>query len=193
MSKRKYYPEIGKIYNFYTVINEDTIKIDGKVAYNVRCKCGKIEFKQGRHLENGRCKSCKSCASKRTAIKSPPPNIVKDKKLGITYYRLIGYSANKRELNLEVSLDFILKLLEKQNNKCALSGLPIRLTDDIQHNNKECTASLDRINSLLDYTEENVQWVHKDINRLKNNFDQEKFIEMCTLISEYNKQKYERK
>ena len=49
---------------------------------------------------------------------------------------------------------------------------------------KETTASLDRIDSLLGYTIDNVQWVHKDINRIKFDMSQCRFVELCCLIAE---------
>jgi len=41
------------------------------------------------------------------------------------------------------------------------------------------TASLDRIDSTKGYTLDNIQWVHKTLNRLKMNLDNQEFIEWC--------------
>jgi len=49
---------------------------------------------------------------------------------------------------------------------------------------RETTASLDRINNDLGYIEGNVQWVHKDVNRMKWAFTQDRFLELCCLITE---------
>ena len=75
------------------------------------------------------------------------------------------------------------ELFEKQNRKCALSGLLLNFPKD--RNTHGGTASLDRIDSNGNYTLDNVQWVHKDINRLKNSFDQDYFINLCKLVSNY--------
>lgn len=61
---------------------------------------------------------------------------------------------------------------------CALSGMPISIDYD------NTTASLDRIDSTLAYTVDNIQWLHKDINMLKNKYSQHKFIEMCIMIAD---------
>ena len=45
------------------------------------------------------------------------------------------------------------------------------------------TASLDRIDSSKGYVIGNVQWVHKDINIMKNKFDNQYFIDMCKKIA----------
>lgn len=47
-------------------------------------------------------------------------------------------------------------------------------------------ASLDRKDSSVGYTKNNIQWVHKAINRLKTDFNQKKFIELCHLVSNFN-------
>lgn len=46
---------------------------------------------------------------------------------------------------------------------------------------------LDRIDSSKGYIEGNVQWVHKDVNMMKQNYSQKYFIEMCKKIYETNK------
>ena len=45
------------------------------------------------------------------------------------------------------------------------------------------TASLDRIDSNKGYTKDNVQFVHKDINWMKQDFEQNKFIEYCKKVA----------
>ena len=44
------------------------------------------------------------------------------------------------------------------------------------------TASLDRIDSNLDYIEGNVQWVHKRVNAMKSDMSTKEFLEWCTLV-----------
>ena len=50
----------------------------------------------------------------------------------------------------------------------------------MRHN--KSTASLDRIDSSKGYTIDNIQWLHKDINKMKWDFSQEKFLELCKKI-----------
>lgn len=67
----------------------------------------------------------------------------------------------------------------KQNKKCALSGVPISFIK----NENGYSASIDRIDSKQEYILENIQLVHKDINLMKNHFDENYFIDMCILIA----------
>lgn len=46
------------------------------------------------------------------------------------------------------------------------------------------TASLDRKDNTRGYTLNNVQWVHKDVNIMKNTFDRDYFVSMCRRVAE---------
>lgn len=50
----------------------------------------------------------------------------------------------------------------------------------------ETTASIDRIDSSNGYIEDNIQWVHKDVNMMKQKMTNIELIEMCKLIVENN-------
>lgn len=80
----------------------------------------------------------------------------------------------------EISIKEAWNLFLEQERKCALSGIELEFG---KTNKDKFTASLDRIDSSKGYTLDNVQWVHKDINRMKNVFSQEYFIETCKAIA----------
>jgi hypothetical protein len=69
-------------------------------------------------------------------------------------------------------------LFERSNNRSALSGRYIEI---------DKTASLDRIDSSKGYITGNLQWLHKDINWMKNSFSQEDFIKLCRDVTRYQK------
>ena len=48
------------------------------------------------------------------------------------------------------------------------------------------TASLDRIDSKKGYIKGNLQWVHKDLNIMKNSYPNQYFIEMCKKVANAN-------
>jgi hypothetical protein len=83
---------------------------------------------------------------------------------------------NGRFLFWDISIEYLNSLIENQKYKCALSR--IKLDRDI--------SSLDRINSTKGYIEGNVQWVHKDINIMKNSYDESYFLFLCNLIARHN-------
>lgn len=70
-------------------------------------------------------------------------------------------------------------------NTCALSGIPIIYK---KHNkDSDATASLDRIDSSKGYVKGNVQWVHKDVNKIKNNLSEKRLMELCKSIYLFNR------
>lgn len=171
----------------YTRI-DDIVNIskEGRRLFHVECKCGKIEFKRADYLLKGRCTSCKSCASKKTVVKYPMPvNRTGHEGLSGTHYFSIKYGAIRRGLDFNLSPEFLWNLYLKQNKLCALTGLPITLVNKIKNNNVDwniITASVDRIDSSKGYEPNNVQWVHKEANKLKNDYSMNELVYWCGLI-----------
>jgi len=86
------------------------------------------------------------------------------------------------------NIEHLWELYIQQYKKCALTGLDIemKLKDDTAYDGYRQIASLDRINSKLGYCIGNIQWVHKDVNIMKNKFDQDYFLQICKLITTKN-------
>ncbi len=91
--------------------------------------------------------------------------------------------ARRRGLAVEVDLAYLSALLEGQSFTCALSGVSIWAAKT-EKQYRHQTASLDRIDSSLGYVRGNLQWVHKDVNQMKMDLNQEYFIRMCKMIAE---------
>lgn len=103
-------------------------------------------------------------------------------------YLAVGANADNHN-PFKVSIKELWELFEKQNRQCSLSGLDIQfgVQSRVKEKQKECTASLDRVDNSRGYTIDNVQWVHKDINKMKNTHSQEAFINICKLVASKNK------
>lgn len=97
----------------------------------------------------------------------------------ILWARIIKCGSS-RDLQFTITPEYIWNLYLSQDRKCALSDLEIIIDTSV---GGECTASLDRIDSNGGYIEGNVQWVHKDVNRMKSDIDEKRFIQMCKAIS----------
>lgn len=94
------------------------------------------------------------------------------------HWKNILSSADRRGIIVEVNQEYCWELYKKQQGLCALSGIPITLGE-------KNTGSLDRINSLKNYTPDNIQWVHKSINKMKSNLKQEQFVDFCRKVTEH--------
>lgn len=90
-------------------------------------------------------------------------------------------SRRNKIVELNIKIEYAWDLFIKQNRKCIFSGIELVFGK----NNKDTTASLDRIDSSKGYIEGNVQWVHKIVNKMKNVLPDEEFIEWCCIIAEH--------
>jgi len=153
------------------------------------CDCGTIKVVPGSSLKKGSSKSC-GCLNlelKRSRSKSNHPAWKGFEGISGRYIKNTKRGAKIRGLTFSVTAEQMWEKFVEQEGKCALTGKEIgfpvtRDMDDIQR-----TASIDRINSSHGYTIENIQWVHKDVNKLKQDFEESKFIELCEQVVSYNK------
>lgn len=167
-----------------------------EIIYQRNCaRCSKIIYYKNKALLVQALKRNSVCRSCRTAI----ANISKKRNMkmqnnpawkgfyDIPYswfsnYFERGKGSKKRIGN--ITIEDVYHLWVKQNKKCALSGVEIGFKNlkTVGH-----TCSIDRINSNGEYTLDNIQLVHKDINRMKNAFNQDYFIKMCKLVADHIK------
>lgn len=90
----------------------------------------------------------------------------------------IKYSAARRNIYFDpdLTVEFAWNLYITQNKKCKLSNIPITINRSKKISN---TASLDRINSSLGYSKDNVQWLHRDVNYMKQSLSNKDTIKLC--------------
>ncbi len=149
------------------------------------CKDKTIVLVTQGHLLSGHSKSCR-CVWK--TIGPGHPSFKGYGELSHTFWGTIKASASVRNIEFAITIEFAWNLFIKQNRKCALSGVDLEM-HPMEKSTVRNTASLDRIDSSKDYTEDNVQWVHKKLNRMKVNMLDEEFIKWCTVVAEFNRNK----
>lgn len=125
-------------------------------------------------------------AKKLNLKKLSKPNF-KYKNISHKYWSSIINGAKNRGLSIEITPKFIWSLYLKQKKKCALSNWDI----EFSLQNGYSTASIDRIDSSKGYLKNNVQLVHKLINRCKLNYSEDFFIKMCRDVSKNKIEKTE--
>lgn len=136
-----------------------------------RCSCGFERSILGQSLIRGESTCCRKCQFKKQVLKDCLPR---------TIWSRIRINAKQRKLPVTLTRQQAYDLFLQQRKCCKLSGLPISLSFD---ENRLVSASLDRIDSSQGYTLQNVQWVHKDINMMKQALKQQRFIELCAKVS----------
>lgn len=103
-----------------------------------------------------------------------------------SFWHIVMRNARLRNIDVTITIEDAWNLFLSQNKKCALSGIDITFGES---NYDETTASLDRIDSNKGYDIDNIQWVHKTLNFMKNNLTDEKFIYYCQKVVEYRENK----
>jgi len=98
----------------------------------------------------------------------------------VSWYNSFEKSALTRGYGWCLTPEFVDTLHQQQRGLCIYSGLKIGWS----LSGWDHTASIDRINNDLGYTEENVQLVHKEINMLRGSLESEKFVELCKLVAD---------
>jgi len=150
-----------------------------EIFFQCKCDCGNTKKIRGISILRGT-KSCGCLAAEKTRERQWRGY----GKLSKTAFNKILESARKRDLEVKITIKDAWNLFVKQKGKCAISGVVIgfgvRTRDGIQ------TASLDRIDSKKEYTKDNIQWVHKNVQTMKWDFEQNNFINWCILVAKYN-------
>jgi hypothetical protein len=100
----------------------------------------------------------------------------------------VKYPADEREF--DITVPFLVDLLERQDGKCALSGLPMLTAThrDERPDDARCNPnklSIDRIDSSRGYTEDNVQLVRWRPNSMKMDMTSDVYEEEIRIQYEY--------
>lgn len=172
------YTILGKGNNKFHKVNHSYLTLEAK------CKCGKereiglttlLNIKKGK-VTSDNCPTCLGNSRKHIEdFNGLSGNIL------LTLIR----NAEIRNIKVDLTMRDIYEVYIEQDKKCKLTGLP--LTFKMNGQDTSGTASVDRIDSNKDYTLDNIQIIHKHINKMKMEFDQDYFIEMCKLIANHGK------
>lgn len=105
------------------------------------------------------------------------------------YWRTVTYGATTaRNLTFSITIQQAWNLFLKQDRRCAITGIKLMFAEfnkDFVEGHQ--TASLDRIDSSKGYALDNVWWVHKRVNMMKQSLSMEEFKYWCKMVTEYNK------
>jgi hypothetical protein len=171
------------------------------------CSCCKIEksvseFGKDNSKVSGVKSSCKSCNNSNIKVwreKNKEYRLSYDKQYYANNKEKIKVKNQKRytNLTLDQKFDQLVKTAgERKNKKCFITvehlhdvwqrqeGLcvytKLPLTSEGHQLN---TVSLDRVDSSKDYTVDNIQLVCVPINRMKLDYTEDQFIELCRLVT----------
>ena len=175
----------GQIFGKLSIIRLCEDRYLGRQAmWECQCECGRTAKVLASKLIQGRTRSC-GCLRNRPSSRRKYAGCITG-----SYWGCIKRHARTRNLEFKITQEFAWQLYLKQKQKCAYSGIELTFTRKWDERSYQ-TASLDRIDSSKGYTEDNVQWVHKDIQRLKWDLKEDRFLELISLIYNHRIKKNE--
>lgn len=141
-------------------------------AYLCECRCGRRKILAATSLKMGNSRSCINCSTAEFSKTIIP----------VVYIGNLKHSAYKRGIPFLIDAEYLEQLYEQQGRRCALTGARLNMGDGSSPASS-MTASVDRINSSGVYEPGNVQWVHKLVNTMKWDLDQQDFINICHAVA----------
>lgn len=169
--KTKY--EVGNVVNGFTLLNREGI-YDWKVAH----ECGRVYIVRTSSIKKQ--KKCRGCIPKGSNHHAWKGYGEISHDLFTTY----KHSAAAKDLPFTITIEQLWQLFLKQKRRCAFTGEELHFNETFK-GKKNKTASPDRIDSTLGYVDGNIQWVHRDVNKLKKNMPNHRFLEICLNVAKH--------
>ena len=92
---------------------------------------------------------------------------------------MVKTAGERKNKNCFITVEHLHDVWQRQEGLCAYTKLP--LSSEAHQLN---TVSLDRIDSDKDYTADNIQLVCVPINRMKLDYSEDQFIQLCKLVAQ---------
>lgn len=181
-NRAKRHPSGTKVGN-WVVIEGDTKPAKGHgIQHYCQCAiCGHkmyVNINRKSTLRSVRCMKCKNSKILLDDGSVNVPYIIK------YYFHNLTKNLIRRnkvsQLDFNITPEYLIELYHRQLGRCAISGMRL-----VNHEIKlaDLVLSLDRIDSNQGYIKGNVQWVHKDINMMKQSFSNDRFIGICCMVA----------
>lgn len=172
---------VGKTFGSWTVV-----AFVGKNRYNsrswlCRCRCGSERTFLTSYLSgNGKRKAtkCKKCELRDFELNNRTTENIPDR-----FWNKFLHTALKRNIIVSITKEQAFDKYRKQDGRCNLSGLPLYFTKLTSRYWRYTNASIDRIDSTKPYALDNIQWLEKRINMMKQAYSQHEFVALCKLVA----------
>lgn len=162
------YNIIGLKFNNLTVI-EQLPSVNRQSVYKCACDCGKITYGAASKIISGKKKSCGCLVSN-------------EKHKDVLAFLLRRLRHTKKRANVDITLDFLWEKYMIQGGKCYYTGLPLEINSKNPY-----TISIDRLDSSLSYSQDNVVLTCLNVNLFKNVMSVEAFVAMLEQMRNIDK------
>ena len=174
---------LNKRYGNVIVEEYTGYKNHSHMVFKCKCDCGIVFNAIINNITTNKDYSC-GCLSRKRG--KDHPLYAGYEEISSSLWWQIKNGADERGLEFEITIEQIWDLFLKQNRRCALSGMELKFAPS-RKAYAQTTASLDRIDSLKVYTMDNIQWVHKRIQTMKMDSEEQDFINFCHTISDFQR------
>jgi hypothetical protein len=174
---------VGQKFGLLTVEREVLTDVKGLRVWmwECSCDCGKKTLRSEWMLRQYDVPSC-GCANRRK--KSEHRLWGGAGEMSGTKWGVIRNGARARGIQFEIDMEYAWSVFESQDGRCVYTGLKLEFGESSKCQDQG-TASLDRIDSSIGYVEGNVQWVHMNINKMKLNLPEDRFLELCFKVARH--------
>lgn len=148
-----------------------------KTTWKCRCDCGGSAVVRNDCLVSGATRSC-GCLQNQKGRQNPRWKGCGE--ISGRVWNKLQADAKRRGLLFTLKIDDAWRLFLAQERRCALTGLYLHFSS--RGFPADGNASLDRIDSTFGYTLDNVQWVEKRINFMKQALSQDEFQSLCAAV-----------
>lgn len=170
----------GKIINRWKILDFSHLDSKDQQYWLCECSCGLIKPTRTSHIIRNISKGCPKCKDS-SFISSKSAHWKGGKFISSTCLTMCKLAAKRRSLEFTITIEDLENQWLKQNGKCIYSNIELTLPNKALDRNFNC--SIDRRNSNIGYNKDNIQWVLKEVNLMKMDLKEDRFIELCKLIS----------
>lgn len=143
------------------------------------CDCGNnIDIQIGKFNSH----RVKNCGCNSNYMHKSKLDIYSDNYPFYILFSKIEKSSEKRGWEIGVNYLYIKSLWELQDGKCAYTNIKLSIPKNFKEMKIDNCVSIDRIDSSLGYIEGNIQLVHRDINIMKLNLNENDFLGLCKSV-----------
>lgn len=168
---------IGNIYGHLKIVSLVEQR-HGHQYWKCICDCGNETVVKHTHLTGH---TIRSCGCVHLYLQEKHPHWKGIGKISGAYIYQVKKSAEKRNLFFQITKEEMWKKFLDQDGRCALTG--VELLFDSELRKRDGNASLDRVDSSKGYAVDNVQWIHKVVNIMKQDLPEKELIKWCQLIA----------
>ena len=166
---------VGRVFGAWLVLSP--VVVPGKrKKWLCRCNCGREASVLTTSLLRGNSTKCRKCVHHQMQMNG---------KMSFQKFFLARRGAESRGIYFDPSVtrEYLERLFEEQNGKCAISGVDIKFADTIKSVKRGGdTASIDRIDPDGPYEIGNIHWVHKVVNIMKGRMTTDELVQWCRQI-----------